>query len=227
MIRLTNYLTLPMVLVLLGGILSAVGAFVATMRQNQEKAQSASQRAEFEKDLRQKSEEIAELNKQIAANVTGGDSYCYLFVSQPGEKSNSSGLILMNEGKYPVYDISVKIDDVEHLVEIAKNELMNSEEATSWTQTTALLSRASKVFRPGNLGPNQATELGELQLPTGDKQSYNIYIIARNSYVVQTIRFRRINGTWKRAEKIQVNGKVLRETIQPDFPLNEKGQVQW
>ena len=33
----------------------------------------------------------------------------------------------MNQGKYPVYDISVKIDDVEHLVDIAKNELMNSE----------------------------------------------------------------------------------------------------
>ena len=47
------------------------------------------------------------------ANVTGGDSYCTLFVSAP-DKSNKVALILMNQGKYPVYDISVKIDDVEH-----------------------------------------------------------------------------------------------------------------
>jgi len=98
-----------MVLVLIGGVLSAVGAFVATMRQNQEKAQSATQRAQFEKGLREKSDEIAELNKQIAAQVTGGDSYCTLFVSAPGKDSNQSGIILISHGQYPVYDVSVKI----------------------------------------------------------------------------------------------------------------------
>jgi len=65
------YLTLPTLLVLAGAILSAVGAFVVTVRQNQEKLKSASQRAQFESELRSKSDEIASLNREIAASITG------------------------------------------------------------------------------------------------------------------------------------------------------------
>lgn len=214
-----DYVAFPMILIFVGAISSAVGAFWTAARQ----VKSANQRADFEKELRLKTEEIAELNKQIAANVTGGDSYCTLFVSAPGE-SNQSGLILMNQGKYPVYDISVKIDDVEHLIDVAKNELGS---AGSWAQSRALLAKASIVFLPGNLGPGQATELGVLQLPTTEKQSYNVQITARNSYVIQTLRFRRVNGEWKRAEKIMVNGVEHEPTIDPAFPRNDKGQVGW
>lgn len=63
-----NNFTGPMVLVFVGAILSAAGAFWTAARQ----VQSANQRAEFEKALREKTDEINELNKQIAANVTVG-----------------------------------------------------------------------------------------------------------------------------------------------------------
>ena len=75
MSRMPAYLTLPTLLVLGGAILSAVGAFVVTVRQNQEKLKSASQRAQFESELRSKSDEIASLNREIAASITGGDSF--------------------------------------------------------------------------------------------------------------------------------------------------------
>ena len=61
MVRMPEYLSLPTLFVLSGAILSAVGAFVATVRQNQEKLQSATQRAQFESELRSKSDEIASL----------------------------------------------------------------------------------------------------------------------------------------------------------------------
>jgi hypothetical protein len=76
-----------MILVLPGAFLSAIGAFLAAYRDNQEKIQSANQRAQFERELRTKSDEIAGLNRQIAQSITGGDSYCYLRLSSIGPAS--------------------------------------------------------------------------------------------------------------------------------------------
>src|SRR5262245_49338891 len=110
--RLTEYLSLPMILLLLGAILSAAGAFIATYKQNREKAQSAIQRAQFESELRAKSDEIAELNRTIAKSITGGDSYCYLRLANL--HSQGALLNLIHQGKYPLYDISIRIVDLQN-----------------------------------------------------------------------------------------------------------------
>jgi hypothetical protein len=67
---------------------------------------SSGERSEFERALRKKSEEIADLNRQIAASVTGGDSFCYLeFGSLGVAEPNMAILMLLHKGKYPMYEV--------------------------------------------------------------------------------------------------------------------------
>jgi hypothetical protein len=116
MSRMPTYLTLPMLLVLGGAILSAAGACIATIRQNQEKLQSATQRAQFESELRAKSDEIASLNREIAASITGGDSFPIamympaidLAVNDP----NVLSVAIRVEGKYPLFDAEFEHQDI-------------------------------------------------------------------------------------------------------------------
>lgn len=179
-------------------------------------------------DLRRRSDEIAELNKTISATVTGGDSYCYFLVGHPSNKTNSVDLMLMTEGKYPLYDVSIKIDDVEKLLNIVMTQTENGNRPfQSMTEANTFMLQASRVIKVGNIGPSQAMELGSLQLPDTDKQSFNISILARNGYVFQIVRFRRVKGEWKRAIQVHHNGKNVHETIDAEFPRNADGKIQW
>ncbi len=172
--------------------------------------------------------EITELNKKIAATLTGGDNYCYFLLLGPGEKSNIADLMLINEGEYPVYDVSIKIDDVEKLLSIIKDQQKKGNlPYDSRTRWNTMLFEVSKILRVGNIGPKQAVELGGLHLPNTDKKSYNIYITARNGSVMQAVRFRRVDGKWKTAMQVTRGSKVLEESIDPDFPRNEEGKIDW
>ena len=83
----------PVILVFIGAIIAAVGALWTSLQQ-----------AQFERELRAKSDEIAELNRTIVASVTGGNSFCYLAFALGDGTTNSFPLMLVHEGDYPIYD---------------------------------------------------------------------------------------------------------------------------
>jgi gas vesicle protein len=60
----------PASVIFIGVIISALGALWA-----------ARQQAKSAEALRNKSDEIAALNREIAQSIIGGDSFCYLSVS--------------------------------------------------------------------------------------------------------------------------------------------------
>ena len=145
MVRPMQYLSFPMILVLLGAILSAIGVFLATVRQNQEKTQSAVQRAQFESELRAKSEEIAKLNRAIAESITGGDSYCYV---QLGNASRHGALLaVIHQGAYPLYNVTVRIAHLDD----------GNRQPT--------LAALGKILQVGNMPPGVASMQGEVALP--------------------------------------------------------------
>lgn len=55
--------------------------------------------------------EIAKINKEIAATITGGDSFCYLFASLSFDSKNTINFDLHHNGEYPMYEVSVKVWD--------------------------------------------------------------------------------------------------------------------
>ncbi len=57
------------------------------------------------------SSEISETNQKIEATVTGGESFCFLFPNPSFGKINTIDFHLLNQGKYPVYDVFIRIWD--------------------------------------------------------------------------------------------------------------------
>ncbi len=220
-----EFLNLPMMLIVIGALLSAFGAFLATYRQNQEQIKSANQRVEFESALRAKSDEIAELNKTIAASITGGDSFCYYSLTNFG--TDSAIASVLPEGNYPLYDVVIRIADVEDLIEVSKNPSLTVEEILS----------KDKVLNLGNLSGKQAVLLGTVKLPHSDNIRYSISITARNGMFGEEIRLKKVKGVWKSAMKVtRINSSgetpdapdtLLKEFVDPDFPRNKDGQVDW
>jgi hypothetical protein len=57
-----------------------------------------------------------------------------------------------------------------------------------------------------------------------------IFISARNGFVDQLLRARRLHGRWIFASKVMrgyKNDEVLLEKIDEGFPRNKQGQVDW
>ncbi len=223
-----EYLNLPMILVLLGALFSAVGVFMATARQNQEKLQATAARLQFEQELRAKSEEIAALNKTLASTVTGGDSYCYFLVPALNPDSKLIDLMLMHHGDFPLYDVSVQIEDVDKLLELVRGERAKGTlPYKSITEAYQLLGQAATVINVGNFGPNQMEQLGAISIPARGRLAYNVKFLARNGGVFQRIRFQRVAGEWKRAWQIARDNDILEEHVDPDFPRSAAGEPIW
>ena len=218
MSQITEYLSLPMLLILLGTILSATGAFLATYKQNQEKAQSAVQRAQFESELRGKSDEIAELNRQISQSVTGGNSFCYVRLSLG--PTSSPIVTVIHQGEFPLYDVSIRMWDP------------NDSQECSCDVSLEEFTKKDLNFNLGNLSPNQVRILGRVTLPEADEKEFALSIGARNGFVLELIKLRRIEGQWKAAYRVTKNEgegetKILYEQAETGFPLDEQGKVQW
>jgi hypothetical protein len=72
------------------------------------------------------SSELSEINKKIAATVTGGESFCYLFPSLSFGELNSIDFNLQHMGEYPVYDASIRVWDSSCLERIDYTKIFES-----------------------------------------------------------------------------------------------------
>lgn len=130
-------------------------------------------------------QEQGEIAKRL---VTGGDSYCYLNAIGAGDLQD---LVLIHQGDYPLYDLQIRMVDLDKFDAITKaNPRVTLEE----------LSKADQVYYLDTLNPNQAVRIGNLTLPADrDEKSYNVFVLARNGELSELLRFRRFNGAWLRA----------------------------
>lgn len=196
----------PAVLMLVGAIISAVGALWA-----------AQQQATSERELRQKSDEIAELNKQIALSITGGDSFAYLIPIRLGVSTSS--LAIIHRGEYPLYDLTLRVVDLE------KWKARDRQKPISFFD----MQRDEIRLDIGNVAANQARVVGPMQIDS-DSLRWNIFFSARNGFYTQLLRLKRINGELKTALKVTRNlpsGEAETLQIDPAYPLGNDGKVEW
>ncbi len=207
----SNHFGGPAVLIFIGILISAAGALWA------EKQKSGSER-----ELKQKNEEIGKLSRKIAYSVTGGDSFCYLAFSLPDDGSINAMLTAVHKGEFPLYDVSVRIVDLDkfdkHIKEQAK-------------LTLGGIQKVQTNINIGNIPALQAVTLGPWALSQSGEVRYNIFISARNGFITELVRLKRINEKWVSAYKVEAGPGhepgVLYEKIDPDFPKNEDGNVNW
>lgn len=152
----------------------------------------------------------------------GGSSYCYVFPTRPNKTSQSLELMLLHEGEYPVFDVSVRVEDVNRLVEILRRAQQKGDlPYDSKARADAAIRPAVGTFTIGNVGPKQVVNLPTLRMSGQDEESYNIYIMARNGAVFEQLRLCCLSGDWKLAYRVFRNNNLMREYADPDFPWKD------
>lgn len=196
----------PTVLIFIGALISATGALWASVEQTKS-----------ERYLKEKNQEIADLNKQISMSITGGDSFCYIGHPLDGSQGDKLLPAIVQQGEYPLYDVNLRIVDLEKSDLLQKNGL-SFVEAMNQSQT---------IINVGNMPASSAQMLSTLDLTNQNVVRYNVFISARNGFVTQLIRLQKINGIWKGAMKVERNGQKLLEKINPNYPRNSQGEIDW
>lgn len=193
----------PPGLIFIGAMLAGIGALWASRQQT-----------EFERHLRGKSDQIAELNREIANIVTGGDSFCYVTIASLDPKTNRGILTVVHQGGHPIYDVSARIVDLQLSCQIKDYSLPN-------------LQKAETNLHIGNMTKETAVIISPFDLGSSSSRDFNIFFGARNGLFTQLLRLRKIDGKWTTAIKVDKDGKTVFEKINDDFPKTKQDQVQW
>jgi hypothetical protein len=227
------------VLVFLGAVIAAAGALWGALQETAHQKQVttlnirltekseeisgltkqlATAQLEFAEEMRKKNEEIADLNRRTAATMTGGDSFCYL--SLLGQKPGQPFLLLFSQqGEYPLYDVSVRVTNLEEL------------EAKGLDYFTPE-NLAKDTMDIGSLAVGSAKQFGTMPMPAGDSIRLNIFFAARNGFFNQLLRAKKVGNEWIHATRVERNdekGKthILLERVPANFPRENDGSIKW
>ena len=171
----------PAGLILLGVILSAIGAYLASTQQTQ-----------FEHELRKKSDEISGLNREIVNLVTGGGSFAFVY---PVVEQSTQDLVLyiVQQGDYPVFDAEVQVMrtsmDISDEVEAIKK--LKASSSPEDMQKVVKLSRRIENFTiilkaVGTIPVNTVRDI--YRIPFSDaERNYHVKLFTRSGIVEQRL----------------------------------------
>ncbi|MBU8920743.1 MAG: hypothetical protein KOO63_02675 [Bacteroidales bacterium] len=191
----------PPGLIFLGAIFGIIGALW-----------SAHQQTGFEKALRIKSDEIAELNRTTFNAVTGGSSFCYFQIQFDGL---SGRFVFCHEGDNTLFDVTARIVNLDRFEQLKGNFTFESFQHTDTIMPLGTMISGHALFR------------GEIPVNQLPKRGYNVFFTARNGAFSQLIRFAKTREGWAAAIKVTRDGRELFEKVDDDYPLGEGGTVDW
>lgn len=187
----------PIALILIGAVLSAVGAIWAQIQSDRQQ------------------NEIIRLNEHVTEAVTGGDSHPIVspvFWARPNEQGDIRTLHLRHSGKYPVYDLVVRVTDVTKLRELSARGGHYSMDQYMWR------------FHIGTIGRGYEDMLMKIPNPEASRMEFSFTFLARSGQFEQRSIYQKVKGVWYTVSKLQKDGKVLYEHKDkgaPEHLLNE------
>ena len=226
---------LPAVMTFVGVLISAIGVFWSSQQQASFERKmifvgilisaigvfwSSQQQASFERNLREKNEEIARLNRELANSVIGGNSFCYLEILSLDSVTNVGILTVKHQGEYHLYDVHARIADLEKIDQLKGN-------LPKGKLSLATLNQIHTHISIGNLIPSHGSVLQQVSLGNGNTRAFNISFSARNGSFTQLLRFKKVNGKWVRATKVERENEVLYEEVDDEFPRTAEGSIKW
>jgi hypothetical protein len=205
---------LPYILIVIGVVLSTIGGFWLSHISSREVKHELQT---VKTELTIKNDKIQELNNFILSSITGGDSFCYVEIGSIAQTNDHGLLVLIHQGKYPLYDLNIRIVDLDKFDEI-KDKLSFEKLASMETRLNL-----------GNLSPGFAQMLGPISFPGKTNLRFNIFATARNGETAQVLRIRLIDNKWVRANKVtkSFTNEVIYEKIDKEYPRDPEGNVLW
>jgi hypothetical protein len=204
-------------LIVIGGALSILGALVGALAQ-------------------------AKDSYELWAFSTGGDDYCYLlFLAKTTDAIKFS---VVNNGDYPLYDVSVEVTDLNHWeqIKVQHPEVFDKPQSPPTGQSIDQIFAWQKEikinFPVGNLRPNEQRIVWDAPIPKDEFQRYYVTMTARNGYFEEEILLRRMDDgnftwgfrVWKGSPRI-VNGKkeskFLKEELMDAFRKYYPAGAPW
>lgn len=192
----------------------------------------------LEKTLVEKNEKISQQSDLINANITGGDSYCFLNIYAITEDDYI--MVLLHEGKYTIKNVVVTITDeqkrIEEYSKMPRNKQMPGKNIINGIE---IAKKYTTVYEIGNMTPNHYnkakaghinTHLGTLSLE--DKNVvYNLLITisADNGLYYQRFKsFKLENGNRVKANQLKnPQGEIIYEDVSKDYPRDNYNEPIW
>jgi hypothetical protein len=153
---------------------------------------------------------IVESTSELAATLSGGDSFCYASITAGEGPHFVPLLVFCHVGNYPLYDATARIVDLDKAY-FALNEMQD----------------VNQNFNLGNLIPNHATLIGPWPIDVLPKRRFNIFFTARNGSFSQMLRLVRKGDHWISASVVRRGEATLYEKVDESFPRNNDGRVDW
>jgi len=209
----------PAMLVVVWALLVAAGGLWASWRQSS-----------FNTEIRNKNDEIAQLQRENANAISGGDSFARVdlhIIGADGLAVNAHAMpdelllvpIIIHEGRYPLYDVTVSF------LELTQGKAAFLEVARGKAPFDS--GGALRAYPVGNLAPGLAWT-SNIRLPHHGKDiEFNIFFAARNGVWTQLLRWRWIGDGWTRATKVLRGTQELHRQVAPNFPRQQDGSIDW
>jgi len=151
------------------------------------------------------------LGDESIKNITGGDSFCYLTITNVGTP------IVSHVGRYQLSGVQIRIVDIIRFKRLAELNQLSPR------------STADVILEPGALAVGQAwiDQAIRIQFSNPDKADFNIFFTARNGTWDELLRMRRINGQWEQAIRVDVEVRPKDDTGRITYkkvfePVSEK-----
>ena len=125
--------------------------------------------------------------------------------------------IMENPSEFPGYDISVRVWDIDNMPKDPTGE-------------EEILSRSIVVNIP-SLAPRTSHSLGSIDVPPSvSTKRFGAQFTSRIGAFVEIINVKKIDETWLFAIRVSIadaTGKVVFRSVDPGFPMNKNGDVDW
>lgn len=162
-------------------------------------------------------DEVTTKTTELFNQLTGGDSFCYLMLASVNPAGKGIPTVI-HQGAHPLYNVSVRIVDIERMKEFEKSDHISFED----------VQRAEKHVPLGTMAPSQGMILHvDLPLGSGNSRAFNIFFAALNGNFVQVLRFAKVQDRWLSATRVHRGDKVVYEQVQDGFPRNNEGMINW
>jgi len=143
-------------LIVIGLCFITLGTFLTILGQMISSDRKSAEITHLSQENIRLSSELKKLNQEIAATVTGGDSFCYLFPSPSFGKLNTIDFNLNHKGEYPVYEVFIRVWDASCLNQIDygqifekhlgyKTKIVSPEESKKMEEDPEIITKQIKV----------------------------------------------------------------------------------